>query len=84
MDVFADYNIPYHFKNAGENIAFRPEHITHTDTALAAYSMWRSSHGHYLNMINPDFEEIGIGYYNDIKTNDINYVYSTQIFGTQY
>ena len=40
---------------------------------------WVESQGHYENMINPDFREIGIG----VHANAEN-LYLTQIFGTSF
>lgn len=78
MHVFADYNIQYNYRRIGENLAFGPEHKYLEDTAYGTFMMWSMSQGHRDNMLNPNFEEIGIGYY------DINRrVYASQIFGTR-
>lgn len=61
----------------GENVAYT--YIVKQDlltTADSLFEMWRTSAGHYRNMMG-NFESIGIGVY--IKDN--RYVYATQIFG---
>ncbi|RMG95645.1 MAG: CAP domain-containing protein [Deltaproteobacteria bacterium] len=47
----------YSFFTAGENIA------AGNDTAEATMQQWMNSDGHCRNIMNPDFAEIGVGYY---------------------
>lgn len=61
----------------GENVAYT--YVAKNDlmkTAESLFQMWRTSFGHYRNMVG-NFQSIGIGVY--IKNN--RYVYATQIFG---
>lgn len=52
--------IPFHLGTAGENIAAGQTNATNVMTA------WTNSPGHYKNMINPDFDSVGIGcFYQD-------------------
>lgn len=78
LHVFADYNIPYKFTYIGENLAMGSTRSNEIETAEQIFLMWQRSQGHYENMIHPDFDEIGIGYYNTGR-----YVYGTQILGTR-
>jgi len=41
---------------AGENIAFNGE-----GSAFSLFAMWRSSAGHNMNMLNTDYEALGVG-----------------------
>lgn len=50
-------NAGYTWNTYGENIAAGRDNPT--DTILA----WRASRGHYENMINPNFQDIGLGYF---------------------
>ena len=69
----------YDFSTAGENIAAGYE------TPEAVMAGWMSSDGHRSNILNCEFEDIGVGYYylaND--TGDYNYhYYWVQDFGAQ-
>lgn len=47
----------YNFSTAGENIA------AGNPTAAATMDQWMNSDGHCGNIMNPDFTEIGVGYY---------------------
>jgi uncharacterized protein YkwD len=47
----------YNFSNAGENIAGG------NSTAAATMQQWMDSDGHCGNIMNPNFTEIGVGYY---------------------
>jgi uncharacterized protein YkwD len=63
----------YQFSTAGENVAYGYE------DAEAVVAGWIDSPGHYENMVNPDFEEIGIGY----GTSGDGTAYWTQDFGAE-
>jgi uncharacterized protein YkwD len=67
----------YNYSRVGENIA------AGYATAQEVVNSWMNSPGHKANILNPDFQEIGIGYYylaNDVG--EINYQqYWTQDFG---
>jgi uncharacterized protein YkwD len=47
----------YSYSTAGENIA------AGNSTASATMDQWMNSDGHCGNIMNPDFDEIGVGYY---------------------
>ncbi|HEY9619334.1 MAG TPA: CAP domain-containing protein [Crinalium sp.] len=68
----------YSWSAAGENIAGGQQ------TAQEVFNAWVNSSGHRANMLNPNFREIGVGYYeltND--TGNVNYNrYWTQVFGS--
>ena len=53
---------PWPWDALGENVARVPRGNTLTDAAQAAYDSFATSRGHYLNMINPDFTHIGVGF----------------------
>jgi uncharacterized protein YkwD len=69
----------YEFWSAGENIAAGYQ------TPAAVMAGWMDSEGHRANILDCDFEDIGVGYYylaND--TGDLNYRhYWTQDFGAR-
>ena len=53
---------PWPWDAIGENVARVLRGNTLTDAAQAAYDAFATSRGHYLNMINPDFTHIGVGF----------------------
>jgi uncharacterized YkwD family protein len=57
FEMLRSFGITY--KTAGENIAKGQK------SANAVLSAWMNSEGHRANILNPDFEEIGIGYASD-------------------
>jgi uncharacterized protein YkwD len=67
----------YDYSTAGENIAAGQE------TPEEVMTSWMNSQGHRDNILNCDFEEIGVGYvYLENDTGDTNYHhYWTQVFG---
>jgi uncharacterized protein YkwD len=67
-------NAGYDWTQAGENIAWG------NSTASATMDQWMTSDGHCANIMNPDFEEIGVGYYPGGSNFDHLW---TQVFGTQ-
>ena len=58
--------VRYPFRQVGENVAHNQK------TAKEVLSSWMRSPGHRENILNPNFSEIGVGYYNG---------YWTQVFG---
>ena len=70
--------IGYQARTMGENIAAGQR------TAEAVVEGWKNSSGHRRNMLNPNYTELGVGYYfleND--TGRVNYNrYWTQLFGS--
>lgn len=71
--------IPYSFKACGENLT-TGSGLTREQAYNKIFDSWYNSPGHYANMVNPDYKEIGIAIYFD---NNGSY-YATQIFGTQF
>ncbi len=55
FDMMQRFGIKY--SAAGENIAFGQQ------TAQEVMNAWMASSGHRANILNPNFEQIGIGYY---------------------
>ncbi|MCG5062081.1 MAG: hypothetical protein KA714_29990 [Limnoraphis sp. WC205] len=71
-------NVGYDYSRAGENIGAGYQ------TPEAVVEGWINSPGHRENLLNPDFTEIGVGYYfleNDTGSENWNH-YWTQVFGT--
>lgn len=58
----------YKWKSIGENLAMG------TDKVSLAMDMWMNSAWHKANILNKDFQELGVGYYN---------LYRVQVFGKQ-
>ncbi|MCL1468286.1 CAP domain-containing protein [Argonema galeatum A003/A1] len=72
----AGYRSPF----VGENIAWG------FPTPEAAVNWWMNSPGHRANILNPDYRDIGVGYYflaNDTGNVNYNY-YWTQNFGSAF
>ncbi len=68
--IFDDFNMSYSY--CGENLA------AGNSTAAATVQQWVKSSGHYANIIDPNFTQVGIGYYYD-ESSPYKY-YWTQIF----
>ncbi len=49
----------YRWRAAAENIAAGQRGVA------AVMTSWRESSGHYANMVNPDYEHVGFGYYRE-------------------
>lgn len=75
--VFDD-GITYNYQIVGENLGMATYYLEEEEMAELLFNGWVESEGHYENMIRPDYEEIGIGVHYDGE-----YLYATQIFGTQ-
>lgn len=67
----------YTYQMAGENLAMGTYHGTDEEMAAFLFNGWVESEGHYENMIEPGFTEIGIGVHYDGEM-----LYLVQIFGT--
>lgn len=76
--VFEEEGIHYPYRIAGENLGMATHHLSDEDMAELLFNGWVDSQGHYENMIRPDYEEIGIGVHFDGE-----FLYATQLFGTQ-
>jgi uncharacterized protein YkwD len=63
----------YRYSRMGENIA-----LSDGQPVRAVFRGWMGSSGHRANILNGDYEEIGIGVARDNR----NRVYYTQVFGT--
>ncbi|MGO3790003.1 MAG: CAP domain-containing protein, partial [Enterococcus gilvus] len=57
----------------GENIAMNSNHTSGQSAGLAMFEQWKNSPGHYANMIDTDFNYIGIGVY----------CHGSKVYGTQ-
>lgn len=68
--IFADNSIKY--RAAGENLAYG------FSTPAAVVKAWMNSEGHRRNLLDPDFQFIGIGYF----VNESGRVYCSQLFYT--
>ena len=66
--------VGYPWLTVGENVLVRPNM-----DANGAFQQWFNSQGHYDNMMNPDFEEVGIAYTQSIQGD----FYYTMLLGTQ-
>lgn len=69
--------IPYSFRACGENLT-TGSGFTREQAYNKIFDSWYNSPGHYSNMVNPDFKEIGIAVCFDSNGT----YYATQIFGT--
>lgn len=67
----------YDYRLAGENLAMGTYIGSEEKMADLLFDGWVDSKGHYENMIQPDFQEVGIGVHYDGKN-----LYATQLFGT--
>lgn len=68
----------YPYLWAGENLAMATYFSNEKNMAEFIFKGWKESPGHYENMVNPNFKEVGIGVH---FNGEILYV--TQMFGTQ-
>ncbi len=66
----------YAYRRAGENIA------AGYDTPEEVVDAWMNSSGHRANILNPNFAEIGVGYYEDTPDDRYDH-YWTQVFATE-
>lgn len=76
--VFDEEGIYYPYRVAGENLGMATHYLSDEDMAELIFNGWVESEGHYENMIRADFEEIGVGVHYDGE-----FLYATQLFGTQ-
>lgn len=77
--VLAEADVQYDYWLAGENLAMGTYHLDDARMAAFLFEGWVESQGHYENMIEPDFEELGIGVHYDGE-----YLYLVQTFGTSF
>lgn len=69
----------YEYQMAGENLAMGTYHGTATEMASFLFEGWVESEGHYENMIESGFTEMGVGVHFDGEM-----LYLVQIFGTPF
>lgn len=77
--VLKEKELDYSYLLAGENLAMATHHLSDLEMADFLFHGWMESEGHYKNMIEPDYQEIGIGVYYDGE-----FLYLVQIFGKPY
>lgn len=70
-------NAGYRWRFVGENIAKGQV------TAAHAFETWQNSPGHWANIINPDYQEIGIGQFKVTDDNFYKGYFWVQVFGTK-
>ena len=70
--VFREFNLS-RYRTCGENIAMGTNL-----SAEGAMELWINSPGHYKNMVNPDFKEVGLGCFIDGDE-----IYWVQLFFTR-
>jgi uncharacterized protein YkwD len=83
-DYFDHRNLTERVRQQGYQYSYIGENVSAVaSTAEAIVQSWMNSPGHRANILNPEYKEIGVGYYylaND--TGQVNYHhYCTQIFG---
>ena len=66
----------------GENLAARGEPIT-TASVAAMYEQWAASSEHLANIVHPDFEEVGIGFYDGAGDTNALTMYGVVDFGVR-
>lgn len=75
--VLNEGEITYNYQIVGENLAMATHFLEDTEMAQFLFDGWVESEGHYETMVNPYFEEIGVGVHFDGEI-----IYATQLFGT--
>lgn len=68
----------YPYQTVGENLAMATYFKDEVGMAEFLFNGWVKSEGHYANMIQPDFLEVGIGVHYDGE-----FLYAVQLFGKQ-
>ncbi|AVP56013.1 hypothetical protein DP130_12255 [Clostridium tetani] len=68
--------INYTYRSIGENIAQNMYTKDPQKQAEALFTQWKNSPGHYKNMVNKDFNQLGFG----IEVNSQGLTYATQVF----
>ena len=67
----------YNYTIIGENLGMATHHrLNQAEVTDLIFNGWVDSPGHYENMINPSFTEIGVGVASDGEA-----IYITQLFG---
>lgn len=68
----------YKYKIFGENLAMGTYYLDEEEMAELLFEGWVDSEGHYENMIQPQYNETGVGVHYDGEM-----LYITQLFGSQ-
>lgn len=76
--VFTNADLKYNYRIIGENLAMATYFGSDESMAEFVFQGWVDSPDHYETMINPEFEEIGVGIHYDGEI-----LYATQFFGKQ-
>lgn len=76
--VLQEEGIYYPYRMVGENLAMGTNLFDEEYMAERLFDGWVESEGHYKNMIQPEFREIGVGVHYDGE-----FLYLTQLFGVQ-
>lgn len=71
----------YIYEEAGENIAYIKSRGSAKETAKHLFLLWKNSPGHYANLVNPTFSDIGVSIYADESTGSV--LYACQNFGSK-
>lgn len=77
--IFEEPGLQYPYFLTGENLAMGTHHLDDIEMAHFLFKGWVDSQGHFENMIEPRYLEIGIGVYYDGE-----FLYLVQIFGTPF
>ncbi|HJB24490.1 MAG TPA: CAP domain-containing protein [Candidatus Jeotgalibaca pullicola] len=77
--VLNEGGLEYFYSITGENLAMATYHLDDPGMAEFLFEGWVESPGHYENLIEADFEELGVGVYYDGEI-----LYLVQIFGSSY
>lgn len=75
--VLEESGVEYSYQLVGENLAMGTNYLAEKEMAEWLFKGLKESPGHYENMVNKDFEEVGIG----VHYNGEN-LYIVQMFGT--
>lgn len=75
--VLEESGVEYSYQLVGENLAMGTNYLDEKEMAEWLFKGLKESPGHYENMVNKDFEEVGIG----VHYNGEN-LYIVQMFGT--
>lgn len=77
--VMQEDGILYPYRMIGENLAMGTYFGSEEYMAELLFDGWVESEGHYNNMIQPEYREIGVGVHYDGE-----FLYLTQLFGVQH
>lgn len=77
--VLNEGGLEHFYSITGENLAMATYHLDDPGMAEFLFEGWVESPGHYENLIEADFEELGVGVYYDGEI-----LYLVQIFGSSY